>query len=128
MLNAAKSRALKWYDDELPQYKDAFRAHVKGPLCFDTAGARQRIADAVFMERGECLLREAIQDEVWGQTDGAQIWINPFIEDEDDMVRTLLHEALHDFAFRIRPTRLGTRKPLSMDMEHKVMKGLQSCM
>ena len=86
-------------------------------LVFDVAEARQRVRDAVLLSRDESQERE---DEISGETDGETIWIVRGMSLED-AVTTLLHEAMHDSCFVLRPTRSGARKGLSCELEHEVI-------
>ena len=84
-------------------------------VAYDHRETCRRLQDAVY------LARQDKRTELAGETDGDTIWV---VRDMDvrDPVEPLLHEALHDSVFIIRPTRRGIKKGLSCDCEHRVMR------
>ena len=130
-LTQAKRRAVAILDREHERIVCAFCMYLKSrvPKCnvvFDHKDAKRRIRAAVLMSRSDCLDRALRDDEIYGETDGDQIWINPACSREL-MVLTLIHEALHDSVHVCRCTRRGERKYLSARDEHAVMRGLTCC-
>lgn len=87
---------------------------------FQESDALRRVRSARFMRLSECHRRREIDDEVYGETDGETIWIDPRLTKEQ-MAATLVHEALHDSVVLDCCTRAGPVKYLSADDEHIVM-------
>tara|TARA_E500000331_G_scaffold314447_1_gene323762 strand:+ start:344 stop:760 length:417 start_codon:yes stop_codon:yes gene_type:complete len=84
---------------------------------FHYRGAVQRIRDAVYVGHTESTERF---DELSGETDGETIWVLRGLTYEE-LVETLVHEALHDSCFIRRPTRAGNLRGLTEELEHDVM-------
>jgi hypothetical protein len=101
------------------------RAHPS-KIVYDHVDAKRRICDAVFMDEDDCLDRVERADEIYGETDGDQIWINPWCTGRE-MMLTLVHEALHDSVHVVRPTRSGRKKGLYTAQEHAVMDTFDFC-
>ena len=132
MLKRAKTKACAVLDDEHERITCAFckylesRAHSSN-IVYNHNDAKRRVRDAVFMDETNCLDRAERGDEIYGETDGDQIWINPWCTGQE-MVLTLVHEALHDSVHVVRPTRQGMMKGLNTEQEHAVMETLDCCM
>ena len=130
-LKRAKEKACCVLDTEHKRITCAFcqylksRAHSSN-IVYDHTGAKRRVQDAIFMDETDCLDRAERGDEIYGETDGDQIWINPWCTGRE-MVLTLVHEALHDSVHIVRVTRQGVRKRLDINSEHSVMESLECC-
>lgn len=130
-LSNAKAAAVALLDSHHDEIKRAFCDYLAGRVhpsnvVFDYRDARRRIWEAIYMDVADCRDRRVRRDEIFGETDGNQIWINPWCNHKE-MVLTLVHEALHDSVHIIRATRQGLRKGLDIDSEHRVMGELDCC-
>lgn len=123
----AKRIACESLDSHKQEILDAFTAMLPQGFEYNHDCAKRRVSNAVFMDTKDCEERVRRGDEIFGETDGDQIWINPLCS-YNEMVLTLVHEALHDTVFLRRATRTGPCKGLSVDFEHNVMKRLPFCM
>ena len=83
----------------------------KEQIYFEKECTLQRVANAIFLEKKD-------DREIYGETDGETIWINPSCS---EIEKVLMHEALHDSFFVIRKTRSGKKKSLGCKDEHNVM-------
>ena len=131
-LKRAKVRACDVLDEHYDDIINAFRTHLlgnthSGNIVYDDSGAKRRVREAVFMDIDDVLDRVQREDEIYGETDGDQIWINPWCS-LNEMVLTLVHEALHDSIEIERSTRRSKHKKLGCESEHSVMKRLEYCM
>jgi hypothetical protein len=119
LLKEAKEIALEVFHDHF--FDEAFCAALSGipreRITLDFGGAVSRIKNAIFFNAVENKARE---EEIYGETDGHQIWLVRGL-DVDQMIITLLHEALHDLYTIHRPTRSGPQKHLSCSLEHSVI-------
>ena len=127
----AKVQAVKLLNAEHRRITCAFCKYLERQtrpcnVIYNHIDAKRRISEAVFMDVSDCLDREERGDEIYGETDGDQIWINPWCT-RHEMVMTLIHEALHDSVHIVRPTRRGKCKGLNIKQEHDVMKTLDCC-
>lgn len=132
LLKRAKIKACAVLDDEHERISCAFCKYLEGQahssnIVYNQNDAKRRVRDAVFMDETNCLVRAERGDEIYGETDGDQIWINPWCTGQE-MVLTLVHEALHDSVHIVRPTRQGMMKGLNTKQEHAVMETLDFCM
>ena len=84
---------------------------------FHYRDAVDRIQNAVYIGHTESTERT---DEISGETDGETIWVLRGLTYEE-LVETLVHEALHDSCFIHRPTRACTLRGLTESLEHDVM-------
>lgn len=84
---------------------------------FDYKDALRRINEAVYTGHIETVERAG---ELAGETDGDTIWVMRNLE-YDHLVDTLVHEALHDSVYIVRPTRSGDKRGLSCDDEHRAI-------
>lgn len=131
MLKRAKTKACAILDNEYDHITRAFCKHLESRvhssnIVFNHNDAKRRVRGAVFMDETNCLDRVEQGDEIYGETDGDQIWINPWCTGQE-MVLTLVHEALHDSVRIMRVTRQGSCKYLDVESEHSVMKSLACC-
>ena len=127
MLASAKRRARGTLLTQRASILAAFKARLgTSAFVYEEAQSMRRIDAAVFMDERDCERRAEREDEIYGETDGNQIWINPWC-DSMEMERTLLHEALHDAVKLERPTRSGDFKTLTENAEHAVMQELPYC-
>ena len=104
----------------LPLFREYLSGRYGCPpdrVVFDYDDACRRIREAVFL--GQTETGERV-DEINGETDGDTIWLMRRLDD-DLLLNTLLHEALHDSVFVERTTRTGQRRTLSESDEHAVM-------
>ena len=86
-------------------------------VVYNHLDAKRRVRAAIFMDEADCHDRAERQDEIYGETDGDQIWINPWCTGKE-MALTLVHEALHDSVHVVRHTRQGKHKKLDLKQEH----------
>ena len=128
-LKNAKDEALHTLRDSWGMVEAVFVKHVRqqlkwqGEIYIDKAGAEKRLLDAVFVPPSEQEY-DAEGDIMYrGLTDGDMIWVDRCCEYEM-MVGTLIHEALHDCVFLVRPTRAAEYRRLSCDFEHSVFECL----
>ena len=128
-LKHAKEEALDLLQHSWSHIELTFIEHVRdqlgwrGELHFDKAGAEKRLLDAVFLHPDDQEYDKAGDIMYNGFTDGDMIWIERCCEYEQ-MVGTLIHEALHDCVFLIRPTRQTRYRGLSCEFEHSVFECL----
>lgn len=130
-LRKAKVKACALLHSEHQRITCAFCRHLERRvrscnIVYSHSDAKRRVWAAVFMDEADCLDRAERDDEIYGETDGDQIWINPWCTGHE-MVLTLVHEALHDSVHVVRRTRQGTKKGLNIVQEHAVMKTLDCC-
>ena len=127
-LKNAKIDALQLLQHSWPNIERTFSKEIRkrlawqGEIYIDKAGAEQRLKDAVFVDPSEQSFENG-EFMYNGMTDGDMIWIEPCVEYEQ-MVGTLVHEALHDCVYLVRPTRAGNYRGLSCDFEHAVFEYL----
>ena len=129
-LKHAKEEALGVLEESWPSIEHAFSEHVrtrlgwKGDVYVDKEGAAKRLIDAVFVSPQDQEYDELTGERMYnGMTDGEMIWIERCCEYEQ-MVGTLIHEALHDCVFLVRPTRAAQYRNLSGEFEHSVFECL----
>jgi hypothetical protein len=128
-LKHAKDEALELLQSSWPTIEYNFANHIKknlawqGQIYLDKAGAEKRLRDAVFIVSEDQAFDENGDHMYNGMTDGDIIWIERGIEYEQ-MIGTLVHEALHDCVFLVRPTRSCTYRRLSCEFEHAVFESL----
>ena len=84
---------------------------------FDYKDALRRIKEAVYIGHTETAERA---EEISGETDGDTIWVMRDLT-FDGLVGTLIHEALHDSVYIVRPTRGGNKRGLTCDDEHRAI-------
>lgn len=131
-LARAKDRACEVLDREQEQIICVFSKYLQGHvhsanIVYKHSDAKRRVRNAVFMDETDCADRVKREDEIYGETDGDQIWVNPWCIGRE-MVLTLVHEALHDSVYVVRPTRQGKYKSLDLKQEHDAMDPLEFCM
>lgn len=131
-LAIAKKKACMVLDDEHEHITHAFHKYLKrrvhpSNIVYNHFDAKRRVQNAVFMDETDCIERLERQDEIYGETDGDRIWINPWCTSQE-MVLTLVHEALHDSVQVLRATRQSKHKNLNVQQEHDVMESLEFCM
>ena len=127
-LKHAKREALDLLQHSWSHIELTFLEHVRtqlgwrGELYIDKVGAEKRVLDAVFLPPED---QEYEDGHVMynGFTDGDMIWIERCCEYEQ-MIGTLIHEALHDCVFLVRPTRQMRYRGLSCEFEHSVFECL----
>ena len=128
-LKHAKDEALKMLQESWPEIECTFTEQIKmrlawqGEVRLDKKGAEQRLRDAVFVVPDDQQYDENGEYMYNGMTDGDIIWIERGIEYEQ-MIGTLIHEALHDCVFLVRPTRSCKYRRLSCEFEHSVFESL----
>ena len=87
---------------------------------FDTRGRLTPALQGHWAEKVQWAESSERVDEINGETDGDSIWLMRRLDDEL-LLSTLLHEALHDSVFVERVTRSGLRRTLSESDEHAIM-------
>ena len=128
-LKNAKVEALELLQALWPCIETTFRDMAikqlawRGEVHVDRTGAEKRLLDAVFVAEEDREVDEDGELSYYGMTDGDMIWIDRDIEYKQ-MIGTLIHEALHDCVFLVRPTRAVERRGLSCEFEHSVMERL----
>ena len=121
-LRAAKRVAEEVLGPEwvLPLFREYLSGRYGCPpdrVVFDYKDACRRIREAVYLTHAETSERV---EEINGETDGDTIWLMRRLDDQL-LLNTLLHEALHDSVFVERVTRSGGRRTLSESDEHAIM-------
>ena len=124
-LKVAKESALSILKESWDEIENVFTEHIrcklqyKGEIVIDRDGAEKRLQNATFVDKDDKEVDETGTRLYNGMTDGETIWIDKECVVEE-MIATLIHEALHDCVFLVRPTRCMSLRNLSCDFEHSV--------